>query len=327
MTKNLYTSLIIILVALFYSVPSIAAVDWVGNMFPGPGSNNMRDAGVPLTIYVQTYKAGVTEAGGQGPGIACEIYYGEVINFGDTWLSTNLINMSYNIDIGNNDEYQGNLALGSGNYEFTCRCSDDGGASYTYVDLGGAGNGQLVVIGAAPVELVRFNATPRDNSILLSWQTASEINSDYFELQKSNNAQNWEVIDRQNSVGSIQERSSYTFLDEKVLRGKNYYRLNMVDFDGSQEFSEVLALDFRLEQEVKVYPNPAKNEIYFETDLSDFDQVDIYNTNGQLLLSQLIDGEDQQIRFDLSSLTSGIYFYRLIGKGNTNPIQRHFLKN
>ncbi len=327
MAKNLYTPLIIFLAALFYSTPSIAQVDWVGNMFPGAGSSNMTDTGTPLNIYVQTYQAGVTEPAGQGAGITCEIYFSEVVNFGDVWASPSSVAMTYNIDIGNNDEYQGAITAGPGNYEFTCRCSDDAGANWTYVDLGGAGNGQLVIIGAAPVELATFTATPRENNVVLDWRTESEINSDYFELQKSRDAQRWEVIDRQNSTGSLHQSKDYSYLDEEVLSGKNYYRLNMVDFDGSQEYSEVLALDFRVAEDVKVYPNPAKNEIYFETDLSSFEQVAIYNTNGQLMRSQLIDGEDQQIRFDISSLNSGIYFYQLIGKGNTSPVQNHFFKN
>jgi len=125
----LIKSLLISFMCLFGNL-SFAAIDWVGNMFPSSGSSSEIAVGSSLDVYVQVYKAGTTESSGQGAGISCETYHSEVFSFGGTWQSTFTQAMTYNVDIGNNDEYQGSLTpIAAGSYEFTCRCSDDGGYS------------------------------------------------------------------------------------------------------------------------------------------------------------------------------------------------------
>lgn len=327
MTKILSLSFLPFLAALLLSVPATATVDWVGNMFPGAGSSNTRGAGTPLTIYAQVYDAGTTEPAGQGAGITCEIYYGEVLNFGDAWLSTNSISMSYNVDIGNNDEYFGDFAPPAGNYEFTCRCSGDGGATWTFVNLGGAGNGRLTVDAVAPVELTRFVAVPQDNLVMLHWQTASEINSDYFEIQRSSKGQNWSTIGVQRSEGNYRNGQEYSFVDEQALGGKNYYRLNMVDLDRQQVYSEVQVIEFKSAKTVKAYPNPVQESLFLEGEGLKAERLEIFSGNGQLIEQQNIESNDGIIRVAVDHLNSGMYLYRLSDQNGTILAQDRFIKN
>ena len=127
-----YFVILFVLVSSLYGFKSLVVVDWVGNMFPVSGSSNTILNGENFTVYVQVYKAGVTEPAGQGPGINCEIYYGQVPAFGQPWDMIFTQAMTYNVDIGNNDEYQGTISPPVGLYEFTCRCSDDGGSTWTF---------------------------------------------------------------------------------------------------------------------------------------------------------------------------------------------------
>ena len=76
------------------------AVGWVGSMFPAGGSYSTMNAGDPFTVYVQVWKAGVTEASGQGAGITCTLYWGKVDSFGGGWSDITDTPMIYNADIG-----------------------------------------------------------------------------------------------------------------------------------------------------------------------------------------------------------------------------------
>jgi glycosidase len=119
------------------------ALGWVGNLAPASGSSTAINSGAFFDVYVQAYKAGVTEPAGRGVGIQCQIYWSKVNSFGTTWLSPAAQPMSYTGDAGNNDQYKGTLGpIPAGLYEFTARCSDNNGASWSY-SSNASGNGKI----------------------------------------------------------------------------------------------------------------------------------------------------------------------------------------
>ncbi|MBX2997357.1 MAG: pullulanase-type alpha-1,6-glucosidase [Caldilineaceae bacterium] len=102
-----------------------STIGFVGNMFPVGGASNAISEGDAsgLTVYLQVYAAGITEAAGQGNGIACYLHWGR---YGEAWTD---LSMSYNVDIGNNDEYMATIPTGSlavGTYGFTGYCQKPG---------------------------------------------------------------------------------------------------------------------------------------------------------------------------------------------------------
>ena len=122
---------------------ALASLGFVGNMFPTGGSTNNLTVGGNFDVYVQVYKAGFTEAGGQGANITCTLSRGTVGYFGGSWSNTTNIAMTYNTQIGNNDEYRGTMVTPAvGLYEFTAFCTDTTDNSTTYQ---GNGNGKLIV--------------------------------------------------------------------------------------------------------------------------------------------------------------------------------------
>lgn len=132
------------LTAVFLQPPqsTYAALGWVGNMFPVGNADDTLIEGNNLTVYVQVYKGGVTEAGGQGADISCTLTWGSVASFGDGWTNITNVPMTYNTDIGNNDEYMATISPPAGTYEFTAVCTD----LSDNADMGqGAGNGRLTV--------------------------------------------------------------------------------------------------------------------------------------------------------------------------------------
>ncbi len=112
--------------------PVVSNIDWVGNMFPVGGESAAYNQGSGThTVYVRVYKEGVTPGAGQGAGIACFLHWGQ---YGTTWTDTA---MSYNVDIGNDDEYGVTVdvsALAPGIYGYTAYCTDDNDASRRWRD-------------------------------------------------------------------------------------------------------------------------------------------------------------------------------------------------
>ncbi|MEO1437000.1 MAG: T9SS type A sorting domain-containing protein [Bacteroidota bacterium] len=170
-----------------------------------------------------------------------------------------------------------------------------------------------------PIELMTFEATPVGQAALLTWTTAIEENSSHFDVQRSADGRAFESIARIEGQGFSSTSVHYEFLDEKPAQPWSYYRLMLVDLDGSTTFSEVKALRFTVLgiQELTLFPNPVRQSgelgLQIETDASMNAQVRWFNTTGQLLLSTdlgLVSGK-QQLRIPLPQGQEGMYFVEI----------------
>ncbi|MCX6032247.1 MAG: alpha-amylase family glycosyl hydrolase [Chloroflexi bacterium] len=117
---------------------------WVGNLLPTSGSASTITAGGTFDVYVQVWKSGVTEAQGQGAGITCSLYWGQVSSWGGGWSNVTDTPMTYNGDIGNNDEYKATISPAAGLYEFTAFCTEAANGAVKWND-NSSGNGKLTV--------------------------------------------------------------------------------------------------------------------------------------------------------------------------------------
>lgn len=138
---------LVALILLLMAAPSsgLAAPEglgFVGNMSPAGGSTSTITVGNSFTVYVQVYKAGVTEPAGQGATITCTLQWAPVGYFGGAWGGSTNTAMVFNTQIVNNDEYRATITPGVGLYEFTAFCTDTTDNSTTYQ---GGGNGRLKV--------------------------------------------------------------------------------------------------------------------------------------------------------------------------------------
>jgi hypothetical protein len=90
-------------------------------------------------------------------------------------------------------------------------------------------------------------------------QTASEINSSHFEIYRSTDGLDYEMLGTLESAGNSQALLDYAFVDHSPKLGLNYYRLRQVDFDGMAEFSDLISIDYELDAlNLGVYPTPIK---------------------------------------------------------------------
>lgn len=112
---------------------------------------------------------------------------------------------------------------------------------------GGAVNGVVIL----PIELVSFRGEKQGRNNELKWTTATEINNDFFTLEKTIDGENFEIVENINGAGNSSQYFEYSILDYEVDQVINYYRLKQTDFDGKYTFSSVISIDNRLNADVK----------------------------------------------------------------------------
>ena len=164
-----------------------------------------------------------------------------------------------------------------------------------------------------PVELVTFSAVKEDSKSLIKWSTASELNNDYFEIQRSSNGANYLTIGQVNGFGTTTTPQDYSFLDPTPFPGNNYYRLKQVDFDGAFEYSNVEVLNFDQDQTMAlvVFPNPASDQLNIQLPVVDSKNncsFELLNTMGQTVKKVYYDGGTSRYVLDVSEVGPGAYF-------------------
>jgi len=183
-----------------------------------------------------------------------------------------------------------------------------GGLAFT------VGNNSVVL----PVEFLFFQARRYSElKSLIEWATASEINSDYFEVQRSSDQQSWESIAEVKAAGSSNDRLNYSLIDENALDGMNYYRIVQFDFDGSFVQTQVETVIFDAKSVWSVYPNPAKDQLTISTSSDEsIDQIDVYSSQGTLLKSFAENTSEGRVEINIGDFANGSYLIRVSTKSS-----------
>jgi hypothetical protein len=162
-----------------------------------------------------------------------------------------------------------------------------------------------------PVTLLNFTvAACNEKCADIKWQTSSEINNNYFEVERSNNTMDWKVIGRLKGAGNSQSLLSYGMIDYMAdlsapLPEKLYYRLKQVDFDGQFSLSKILALNLNLQSpKVLVFPNPFENKLIVEYNNNEPLNITIFDFQGTVIYSS---NQLSKESLELSHLPAGMY--------------------
>lgn len=124
-----------------------------------------------------------------------------------------------------------------------------------------------------PLELTAFTAEQEVATVRLRWTTATEQNTAHFAIERKSGAGDWAVIGELSASGTSQHENRYDFTDHTAEAGHNYYRLHMVDTDGSSTWSPTVHALFR-PLGPSVYPNPASGGFWVRAGESAFTIVD-----------------------------------------------------
>lgn len=185
-----------------------------------------------------------------------------------------------------------------------------------------------------PIELVSFDVTLNSNKVVISWITASEINNDYFTIERSSDGVNFEVVGTVKGNGNSTSVINYTSMDTIPYKGISYYRLKHTDFDGKSRYSdlEMLTLEKETDFSFNIFPNPNDGEL-FSLQLSDNDNeevlVVVFNMLGKEIYSKVLITEKNSPNahaIDLSQkLPAGVYW--VTATSNNNIYNKRLIVN
>lgn len=181
-----------------------------------------------------------------------------------------------------------------------------------------------------PVELLSFEGRQSSENILLNWQTASEINNDKFEIEKSQNGRDFFKIGEMDGIGNSSHLQNYSFKIKSLINGISYYRLKQIDFDGQFEYSEVISVNFKEEsgQLGYFYPNPSKSgmvNLDYSAQKEDEITISVFDMTGKLVVNQIqkVSKGQNNLTFDFSFLNKGIYIVKI--GDERNPTHRKLI--
>jgi hypothetical protein len=159
-----------------------------------------------------------------------------------------------------------------------------------------------------PVKFSEITIKNKGNANLVSFSTLSELNNNYFEIERSADGFEFEMIGYIKGAGSSNKEIFYTFMDEKPMSGINYYRVKQVDFDGQSEYSEVKSI-VTSQSNTVITPRYTYDMLDIRTEAALY-TASIYNTTGQLVLQ--MDQLTGSKSVDLSSFVNGVYIVNVI---------------
>lgn len=160
---------------------------------------------------------------------------------------------------------------------------------------------------ALPVELSFFEAKRMKESVLLTWETLSELDNEGFEVEHSTDSKTWTTLGFVAGNGTSLEPNIYTFEHDEPKQGNNYYRLKQIDFDKDFEYSDVVQAYFGIdESSVQIYPNPVQDILTIENGVG---EARIFNIVGREIRYFMLTAE--QYNVEVSDLEAGIYLLQI----------------
>lgn len=169
---------------------------------------------------------------------------------------------------------------------------------------------------AMPITLSDFSAKIHGKSIVkVDWITSSEINNDYFLVDRSIDGIIWENIEIITGAGTSFEVNQYSVVDNQPYKGLSYYKLQQVDYDGTSE-SFVTSVLINFEAGISVYPNPANDLVVIEGEQMESAIVTVMDLNSKEINIKS-EATSHKIFVNTTSLSSGVYYLKINRNGVT----------
>ena len=181
----------------------------------------------------------------------------------------------------------------------------------------------IEVSSALPVRLIDFTANKESQTTILKWSSSLETNADHFEIEHSLDTKSWKNIGKINAVGESRETNNYQYNHTEIADGLNYYRLKMVDNDGTFAYSTIKSVTFSLPDNITIFPNPASERLQLNNvSKSKVTRVVIYDKAGQLRYENTAFPETG---IEVGNLAPGSYIL-IVNQENGKRVSRSFLK-
>ena len=234
--------------------------------------------------------------------------------------NTNLLTGSYNTGLGNSAADVSEDALGNG---WTANLNVIAGQVYIlYIDnFSSSGqafglswqlsNGASLDCSILPVELTSFTAVEVEREVMLDWSTASELNSDHYLIERSQDGIDYHVVGSVIAAMNSSSMQNYHFLDRQPFNGVNYYRLQNVDRNGERRSSQVRIVE--LKAVANAYPNPTEHVVEIVAGADHiFERFQLFDAYGRILSEGSFDQSNERWKLDLRSYSAGTFILHLI---------------
>ena len=183
-------------------------------------------------------------------------------------------------------------------------------------------NVELSQLGVLPVELVGFQARQVLADVQLTWETQSESNNDYFDIElaigdEAVRQDQYIVIGQRDGNGTTNIPTHYEFMDRQPKKaGNRYYRLKQVDTDGTYSYSPVRMVSFPSDIQVEVYPNPFCSvlKIHYQSSTAKELTIQLVDSQGRIVLATKKYAAEGEQTLDIpvdQTLTEGTYYLRI----------------
>lgn len=166
-----------------------------------------------------------------------------------------------------------------------------------------------------PVSFGGITVEQSPAGVLVKWFTLTELNTAHYEIEKSNDGQQFTVIGKVTATGNSTDRRSYSFNDQAPATGKLYYRIRVVDLDGSLSYSETVQLTSAGVLSLDIFPNPAVHKVNIRLPqdwLQDTYQLQVISAAGQVMQEKNLSGLQQEL--NVQSLPVGIYIIKVTNR-------------
>ncbi len=164
-----------------------------------------------------------------------------------------------------------------------------------------------------PVELIAFKAEKLDDKFVrLHWLTANETRFSHFEIERSPDGFSWKTIGSAASKSLQGERAEYYFNDDQPLVVQNFYRLRMLDKDGSADYSNIDIVNFNSSTSLSIFPNPTAGLVKLTWNTNEPETkraIELFDSTGRLILTQTT--ENNTTTVDMSGIAAGAYWLRI----------------
>lgn len=164
-----------------------------------------------------------------------------------------------------------------------------------------------------PIELIRFDAFAEGDYVVCSWETASELNNDYFTVERSADGEHFEAFGQMDGAGNSQQPLHYKLYDSSPLKTIiSYYRLAQTDFDGTTTYSEIRAVVFDKPETPVIYPNPNTGNFTITGSPALLETIRLTDASGRSIAIPRHSGPKQLF---ITDLPAGMYLINYLSGG------------
>jgi len=195
--------------------------------------------------------------------------------------------------------------------------SDPSGRVFTRIQNSSA------VAAPLPVLFSSFSAKPAGNKVVLDWTTETEVATEAFDIEHCTDGRTFRIIGTTKAAGNSSAAHSYQFFHNDPLEGWNYYRLVARDIDGSRQIGEVRAVRLGSSLLLRLYPNPAGNQLTVSFSNDKVERVAVFDLHGRKLFDRNCQRQSV-INLDLASWPAGNYVLTAYDKNGSSSF--HFLR-